>query len=73
MLLQIYQTIILPIVFGNNKKSHFKSGFTICGGEETRTPVQTYSSKAFYMLICLLFVGRWQENNKPNISLAEYS
>jgi hypothetical protein len=41
------------------------------GGEEIRTPVQTYPSKAFYMLICLLLVGRWQENNKPNISLAE--
>ncbi len=23
-----------------------------CGGEENRTPVQTYPSKAFYMLIC---------------------
>jgi len=22
------------------------------GGEENRTPVQTYSSKAFYMFIC---------------------
>jgi hypothetical protein len=28
------------------------------GGEGNRTPVQTYSSKAFYMLICLLVVGK---------------
>jgi hypothetical protein len=46
---------------------------TKSGGEEIRTPVQTYPSKAFYMLICLLLVGRWQGNNKPNISLAEYA
>jgi hypothetical protein len=27
------------------------------GGEGNRTPVQTYSPKAFYMLIPALFVG----------------
>ena len=35
------------------------------GGEGNRTPVQTYSAKAFYMLISLLFVGSEQESNKP--------
>jgi len=35
----------------------FKSSFAKAtegegGGEENRTPVQTYSSKAFYMFIC---------------------
>jgi len=29
-----------------------------CGGEEIRTPVQTYSPKAFYMLIPALIVGQ---------------
>ena len=40
------------------------------GGEGTRTPVQTYSAKAFYMLISLLFVGSKQEMNKPIYFLA---
>ena len=31
------------------------------GGEGNRTPVQTYSAKAFYMLILVLFVGKQQE------------
>jgi len=31
--------------------------FSLGGGEESRTPVQTYSSKAFYMFISLLVVG----------------
>jgi hypothetical protein len=43
------------------------------GGEESRTPVQTYSAKAFYMLICLLIVGNKPENNKPICSLAGWS
>jgi len=43
------------------------------GGEESRTPVQTYSSKAFYMLSCLLIVGKKQGNNKPISSLAVWS
>ena len=40
------------------------------GAGEDRTPVQTYSPKAFYMLISLLFVGPAQEKNKPMQSLA---
>jgi hypothetical protein len=43
------------------------------GGEEIRTPVQTYSPKAFYMLICLLIFVRSPERNKPMISLAGWS
>jgi len=35
------------------------------GGEGNRTPVQTYSTKAFYMLILLLFVGNEQESDQP--------
>ena len=35
--------------------------------------VQTYSSKAFYMLISLLFVGDEQETNKPIHHLAGWS
>ena len=35
------------------------------GAEGNRTPVQTYSSKAFYMLISLLLVGDEPEMNKP--------
>lgn len=35
------------------------------GAEGNRTPVQTYSSKAFYMLISLLFVGDEPGMNKP--------
>jgi hypothetical protein len=30
----------------------------ISGGEGNRTPVQTYSTEAFYMLIPPLFVGK---------------
>ena len=37
----------------------------LSGGEGNRTPVQTYSPKAFYMLSSLLFVGDEQELNKP--------
>ena len=44
--------------------------FTIGGGDRIRTGVQTYSSKAFYMLICSLIVGKRQGNNKPISSLA---
>ena len=44
-----------------------------CGAEGTRTPVQTYPSKVFYMLILVLLVGKWQEPVEPNISLAAYS
>ena len=43
------------------------------GAEGNRTPVQTYSSKAFYMLISLLLVGDEQEMNKPIHRLAGLS
>jgi hypothetical protein len=43
------------------------------GGEESRTPVQTWSAKAFYMLISLLIVGDEQETNKPIHHLAGWS
>jgi hypothetical protein len=33
------------------------------GGEENRTPVQTYSSKAFYMFIYRLVVGEKPDGN----------
>ena len=41
------------------------------GGNRTR--VQTYSPKAFYMLISLLIVGDIQEKNKPIYYLAGWS
>jgi hypothetical protein len=37
---------------GPNKKGKINKIFPLSGGEENRTPVQTYSSKAFYMFIC---------------------
>jgi len=40
------------------------------GAGGIRTRVQTYSSKAFYMLISLLLVGIAQEKNKPMQHLA---
>lgn len=43
------------------------------GGDGNRTRVQTYSPKAFYMLISLLLVGMRQERNKPISSLAGQS
>ena len=45
----------------------------VSGAEGNRTPVQTYSPKAFYMLILVLIVGKWQEPVEPNISLAGFS
>jgi len=54
-----------------NKKRENFTIFPSSGGEGNRTPVQTYSSKAFYMLICKLFVGIQQDCNKPIVSLAE--
>jgi len=41
-----------------------------CGGDRIRTGVQTYSPKAFYMLISLLLVGNEPELNKPIHHLA---
>jgi len=45
-------------------------GGNFCGAGGNRTRVQTYSSKAFYMLISLLVVGMKQEMNKPISRLA---
>lgn len=43
----------------NKMKTAFKiKAVFISGGEGNRTPVQTYSPKAFYMLIPLLIVGK---------------
>jgi len=36
------------------------------GGEENRTPVQTYSSKAFYMFILFWFVGKQLVRRTPS-------
>jgi len=43
----------------------------LCGGDRNRTGVQTRVSKAFYMLISELLVGKQQEQNKPIVSLEE--
>ena len=43
------------------------------GGDRSRTGVQTYSPKAFYMFISLLFVGDVPETNKPIHRLAGWS
>ncbi len=40
------------------------------GVEGNRTPVQTYSPKAFYMLILLLFVGSLAGNEQTNKPLS---
>ena len=42
-----------------------------CGAGGIRTHVQTYSPKAFYMLILELIVEKLQEPNKPTVSVAE--
>jgi len=47
--------------------------FLLSGGDRTRTGVQTYSPKAFYMFICSLIVGTRQGNNKPTLLLAVWS
>ena len=47
--------IELPEVYGN-KKTGLKA--RSCGGDRIRTGVQTYSTKAFYMLIPALLVGK---------------
>ena len=59
-----------------NKNAPLLSGArheSFCGGEGIRTPVQTYSPKAFYMLIPALIVGKQQGLDKPIVSLAEWS
>jgi len=39
-------------IVGNKRKGGLLAKSSPGGGEENRTPVQTYSSKAFYMFIC---------------------
>jgi len=66
--------IIQETIFTIDLKN--KSRFTInrlSGAGGSRTRVQTYSPKAFYMLISLLFVGIEQEMNKPILYLAAWS
>jgi len=43
------------------------------GGDRSRTGVQTYSPKAFYMFISSLFVGTEQETNTPIQYVAGWS
>jgi hypothetical protein len=43
------------------------------GGDRNRTGVQTWFSKAFYMLISELIVGKEPEQNKPILLLAGWS
>ena len=43
---------------------------TWCGAGESRTPVQTYPPKAFYMLIPALFVGNQPGQDKPTVSVS---
>jgi len=58
-------------ITGNKKR--YQADTVSRGGEGNRTPVQTYSPKAFYMLISLLLVGDTQEKNKPMYHLAGWS
>jgi hypothetical protein len=55
------------------KKRDFREKIPLGGGEGIRTPVQTYSSKAFYMFIPALVVGRRPETDEPIASLAGWS
>ena len=50
-----------------------RSLWRFCGAGGNRTPVQTSVEKAFYMLIPLLVVGKDQEADKPNLSLAGWA
>jgi len=56
-----------------NKKGDSREKIPLSGAEGSRTPVQTSSPKAFYMLIPALFVGKQQEPDTPIISLAAWS
>ena len=53
-----------------NKKAPENQRLIKSGGDRIRTGVQTYSPKAFYMLIPELFVGKQQEPDEPIASLA---
>jgi len=55
------------------KKGDSREKIPLSGGEGIRTPVQTYSPKAFYMLIPALIVGKPQGPDKPMASLAGWS
>jgi site-specific DNA recombinase len=55
------------------KKRDFLAKIPSGGGEGNRTPVQTYSPKAFYMLIPALIVGKRVGPDKPIVSLAGWS
>lgn len=57
-------------VYGLSQYCALPQHVHFCGAGEGRTPVQTYSPKAFYMLISLLFVGVAPEKNKPMQNLA---
>jgi len=59
--------------WSETKKGLIKNDHPLRGAEGIRTPVQTYSSKAFYMLISLLLVGNKPEMNKPIYCLAGWS
>jgi len=56
-----------------NKKGDPREKIPLGGAEGSRTPVQTSSPKAFYMLIPALIVGRRQGPDKPIVSLAGWS
>ncbi len=55
------------------KEANWPLFYLGCGAGGIRTHVQTYSPKAFYMLILELIVGKRQEPNKPTISVAGWS
>ena len=61
------------MIIKQNGITKYKFRYPIGGAEGNRTPVQTYPSKAFYMLISLLLVGDEQEMNKPIHRLAGWS
>jgi site-specific DNA recombinase len=76
---------VLPIFYHNElilrekkllyieKKRDFLAKIPSGGGEGNRTPVQTQPTKAFYMLIPALIVGRRPGPDKPTSSLAVWS
>ena len=56
-----------------NKKERTQMSVLLSGGEESRTPVQTYSPKAFYMLILFCVFREVTGNKQPITSLAAWS
>ena len=74
--LQQNRCVLLGVRFPftyQQKSPRFFKGLKYRGGDRIRTGVQTYSPKAFYMLISLLLVGDTQEMNKPMYRLAGWS